>query len=168
MYQTVAHAERSGIQFPSAEPKLSANSENYSGQPIANGPRVPTTPPKPSMIPRLRRMASFNDKRDMLTSPATPPRQMTSYDYHRQETENFEEWGSPAPKYARTTLPRSTPRRTTNVTGIMIILTPPSDSPDTTEDTMRTPYRRLPAYDRAYLSPPPPTRRRRVIAPPSS
>lgn len=145
LYNSVAQAElsRGQVAFPSAnfgiDPKNAVDSR-------------PETPQRPSFLPRLRRMASFNSKRDTLSSPPLKE-QKPSGRSHRGDEDR--EWSSPAPKKTPRT-PVSGDSRSKVVAGIEITVTPPSAHPCTTQfpaESFRTPTRRRRLYDEDYLSP---------------
>lgn len=145
LYNSVAQAElsRGQVAFPSA---------NFGIDPKNAVDRQPETPQRPSFLPRLRRMASFNSKRDTLTSP-TSKEQKPSGRSRREDEDR--EWSSPAPKKTPRT-PVSGGSRSKVIAGIEITVTPPSAHPGTTQfpaESFRTPTRRRRVYDDDYLSP---------------
>lgn len=144
LYNSVAQAEhsRGQVAFPG---NFGVDLKDTIGRP-------PETPPRPSLLPRLRKMASFNNKRDTLSSP--PSKEKKSSGQSRRAEEDHE-WSSPAPKKTPRTS-ASGGSRSKVIAGIEITLTPPSAHPNTAEfpaETLRTPTRRRPVYDNDYLSP---------------
>lgn len=145
LYNSVAQAElsRGQVAIPSA---------NFGIDPKNAVDKQPETPQRPSFLPRLRRMASFNSKRDTLSSPPLKE-QKPSGRSHRGDEDR--EWSSPAPKKTPRT-PVSGDSRSKVVAGIEIMVTPPSVHPCTTQfpaESFRTPTRRRRVYDDDYLSP---------------